>query len=178
MGLDVKKLENVSTKFDGKVTARCPACAKEGNDRKGEHLVVFPDGKFGCVKYEKDAEHRKVIQSLAGNGKRQAHIPSKLTVRPFTVPKSSTLMNLGSYPQFSQNLRRQWPAVNKPKQQEPEGQVEGARQMEFAFMDDFHNRPKLELGEFTNDISRFNVPPKPTISTYPALPPNPMRDRV
>jgi hypothetical protein len=78
MSLDIKKLENVSEKPDGKITARCPACAKDGRDRKGDHLIIFPDKKFGCVKYEKDAEHRKLIQALAGDGKRQAHVPSKL----------------------------------------------------------------------------------------------------
>lgn len=174
MSLDITKLENVSEKFDGKITARCPACAKDGGDKKGEHLVIFPDGKFGCVKYEKDAEHRKVIKMLAGNGKREVHVPAKLTVIPFTVQKSSTVMNLGVYPRFSQTLRRQWPSVNKCEQHEPEGHV----QLEFSFMADFDNRPKIELGEFTKDISKFNVPPKRTVPDYPALPPNPMRAEI
>jgi hypothetical protein len=138
MSLDIKKLENVSEKPDGKITARCPACAKDGRDRKGDHLIIFPDKKFGCVKYEKDAEHRKVIQSLAGDGKRQAHVPSKLTVHAFKVQESSTVLNLGNYPRFSKTVRRQ----------------------------------------FTNDISKLNVPQKQAVGDYPALPPNPMRDRL
>lgn len=51
--IDPKKLTNVVEK-DGKTIARCPACAARGNDAKGEHLVIFPDGKFGCVANPKD----------------------------------------------------------------------------------------------------------------------------
>jgi hypothetical protein len=126
------------------------------------------------VKYEKDAGHRKVIQSLAGKGRREVHVPTKLTVRLFTVPKSSPVMSLGIYPRFSKMVRRQWPPVNKCEQNEPADQG----QMEFAFMVDCDNGPKIELGEFTNDISKFNVPPKRTVPDYPALPPNPMRAEI
>jgi hypothetical protein len=99
MGLDLKKLENVSEKFDGKTTARCPACAAEGGDSKGEHLVVFPDGRFGCVKYEGDAAHRSKIQSLAGDDKgRRVHIPVRLSVRPLEVPQPCVLLSLGEFP--------------------------------------------------------------------------------
>ena len=49
MALDTAKLENVVSKPNGMFTARCPACAEDGADTKGEHLAVFPDGKFGCV---------------------------------------------------------------------------------------------------------------------------------
>jgi hypothetical protein len=121
MGLDLKKLENVSEKFDGKTIARCPACAAEGGDTKGEHLVLFPDGKFGCVKYEGDAAHRSKIQSLAGDGKRQEHSPVKVTVRPFKVPDPGVVMSLGSFPRFSSNTKRQWLPIEQslPKQSEP-----------------------------------------------------------
>ena len=68
MALDTAKLENVVKKPNGMFTARCPACSEEGADSKGEHLAVFPDGRFGCVVSPKDKEHNKRIYALAGDG--------------------------------------------------------------------------------------------------------------
>ena len=65
MGLDLTKLENVKT-ANGKTTARCPACKESGNDTTGEHLVIYPDGRFGCVVNEGNSEHRKRIYELVG----------------------------------------------------------------------------------------------------------------
>ena len=66
MSLDVAKLEKVRELAGGIVQARCPACAESGNDRSGEHLRIYPDGKFGCCVHPKDGEHRKRIWALAG----------------------------------------------------------------------------------------------------------------
>jgi len=66
MSLDVAKLEKVRELAGGLVQARCPACAEGGNDRTGEHLRIYPDGKFGCCVHPKDSEHRKRIWALAG----------------------------------------------------------------------------------------------------------------
>ena len=66
MSLDVAKLEKVRELAGGMVQARCPACAEGGNDRSGEHLRIYPDGKFGCCVHPKDTEHRKRIWALAG----------------------------------------------------------------------------------------------------------------
>jgi hypothetical protein len=66
MSLDVGKLEKVRELAGGLVQARCPACAEGGNDRTGEHLRIYPDGRFGCCVYPKDGEHRKRIWALAG----------------------------------------------------------------------------------------------------------------
>jgi hypothetical protein len=67
--LDTSKLENVRER-NGKTTAACPACREAGHDRSGEHLVLFEDGKFGCVAYPgDDAEarnHRKSVFRLSG----------------------------------------------------------------------------------------------------------------
>lgn len=65
MSLDVSKLEKVRDFAGGKL-ARCPACAEAGQDRTGEHLRIYPDGKFGCCVFPKDREHRKRIFALAG----------------------------------------------------------------------------------------------------------------
>lgn len=68
MSLDESRLENVHQR-GGRIIARCPACAKDGHDEKGEHLVIMPDGRFGCVVYPGAAgkEHRKRISAMAGD---------------------------------------------------------------------------------------------------------------
>ena len=66
MSLDLAKLEKARELAGGIVQARCPACAEGGGDRKGEHLRVYPDGRYGCCVHPKDGEHRKRIFALAG----------------------------------------------------------------------------------------------------------------
>jgi hypothetical protein len=66
MSLDIAKLEKVREMAGGLVQARCPACAEGGHDRTGEHLRIYPDGRFGCCVHPKDGEHRKRIWALAG----------------------------------------------------------------------------------------------------------------
>ena len=67
MSLDISKLENVK-RSDGKLTARCPACAELGADLSGNHLVIESSGKFGCVVNQGAAgtQHRRRIFQLAG----------------------------------------------------------------------------------------------------------------
>ncbi len=67
MKLDSSRLENVRTTPRG-ITARCPACAEQGRDEKGEHLHVDHEGRFGCVVNPgpDGAEHRKRIFALVG----------------------------------------------------------------------------------------------------------------
>lgn len=45
---------------------QCPACASEGSDSKGDHLVVWPDGRWGCVvhKGEEGKDHRSLMAML------------------------------------------------------------------------------------------------------------------
>lgn len=66
MSLDVAKLEKVRELAGGIVQARCPACAEGGHDRTGEHLRIYPDGRFGCCVHPKDGEHRKRVWALVG----------------------------------------------------------------------------------------------------------------
>ena len=79
MSLDPKKLENVRELANGGMQARCPACAEGGHDRSGEHLRIYPDGRFGCAVNPKDREHRKRIFALAGDN----------AARPMTVKVQS-----------------------------------------------------------------------------------------
>jgi hypothetical protein len=65
MSLDLSKLEKVRDFGEG-MLARCPACAETGQDGRGEHLRIYPDGKFGCCVHPGDSEHRKRIFALAG----------------------------------------------------------------------------------------------------------------
>jgi len=64
--LDISKLEKVVHQ-SGKTIARCPACAEQGGDHTGNHLAIFPDGKFGCIANQGDADHRRRIYALAAS---------------------------------------------------------------------------------------------------------------
>lgn len=82
MSLDVAKLERVRELAGGIVQARCPACAEGGHDRTGEHLRIYPDGRFGCCLNPKDGEHRKRIFALAGDKSRRQFTVKVGTVKP------------------------------------------------------------------------------------------------
>lgn len=63
--LDSLKLENIRTK-GVKTIAACPACRAAGADEKGDHLIIYQDGRYGCVAHEGDNAHRKEIFALVG----------------------------------------------------------------------------------------------------------------
>src|SRR5262245_9965985 len=67
MSLDRGKLKKVRELGNGSCQAQCPACAEAGQDRKGEHLRISPEGKFGCCVFPGDREHRRRIFALAGD---------------------------------------------------------------------------------------------------------------
>ncbi len=66
---------------DGGLEAQCPVCAASGGDSRGQHLRVFPDGRFACVAHAGDALHRKQIWAIAGD---------KSEDRPWVRPLSSS----------------------------------------------------------------------------------------
>ncbi len=68
MSLDLSKLQNVREQ-GGKTIARCPACAERGMDETGEHLIIQPDGRFGCVVHPGAGgkPHRQRIAKLVGS---------------------------------------------------------------------------------------------------------------
>lgn len=46
---------------------RCPACAMNGGDEGGQHLIVFNErGTFACAAYPGDRKHRKEIWDAVG----------------------------------------------------------------------------------------------------------------
>ena len=104
MSLDINKLEKVVEFANGAKRARCPACAEAGQDVKGEHLRVYPDGRFGCCVYAGDSEHRKRIFALAGIHERQG-IRVKVAVARTPTPVQSGLLG---------RLGRVFGGVSKP----------------------------------------------------------------
>lgn len=65
IGLNLEALENVKISSK-KVTARCPACAAQGEDRSGNHLVIFEGGPYSCIVHKKENGHSKTIWQLVG----------------------------------------------------------------------------------------------------------------
>jgi len=65
MPLDLTALEKVRHSAH-RITARCPACAEEGRDRTGNHLAIFPDGKYACAAHPGEGDHRRRIFALKG----------------------------------------------------------------------------------------------------------------
>ena len=84
MSLNIAKLTKVKRLDNGRVIARCPACAAVNQDQDGNHLVVYPDGRFGCVLFpgRDGQQHRKTIWTLAGDRQqRRPPLILKFTVR-------------------------------------------------------------------------------------------------
>lgn len=61
---------------------RCPACAINGGDEGGQHLIVFKErGNFACAAYPGDTNHRKIIWEkvgMANGGRPDPIIPKKI----------------------------------------------------------------------------------------------------
>ena len=88
MRLRRDKLENLHRAGDKEI-ARCPACAEAGQDRTGDHLVINPDGSFGCVTHpgEEGRGHRRRVWELAGEDLTPLQIPVRPADRhPALVP--------------------------------------------------------------------------------------------
>lgn len=104
MALDISKLEKVKNVANGGFKARCPACASKGEDSQGNHLYIYPDGKFGCAKYQNDRSHRSLIARLAGGG-RPVKRKVEVKVRPFKAPKHTLKRTFGTDGTPFSNLR-------------------------------------------------------------------------
>jgi hypothetical protein len=72
--LDLDRL-NLVKRRGSKIEAQCPACAEQGLDRSGNHLVIYESGKWGCVVNQglAGADHRKRIWQLAGEAHQPGH---------------------------------------------------------------------------------------------------------
>lgn len=67
-------------KQGGKMVGQCPACAEQGGDKQRNHLIIQPDGRFGCVVHPgaQGKEHRKRIFQLIGdkNANHKQNLPA------------------------------------------------------------------------------------------------------
>ncbi len=110
MKININKLKHKVEKPDGSIVAQCPACAFDGGDSNGEHLLVRLDGRFGCVANPSDKQHNKEILNLVGEQSGSDVSSSqerKVTIRPYKPSKSVlveivprfTLEGLGYKPQ-------------------------------------------------------------------------------
>jgi hypothetical protein len=81
-GVSFHLLENVHN-VNGKTVARCPACAEDGHDKTGDHLVIDEAGRFGCVKYPgaAGADHRRRVFALVGEKSTRQQAPLKTPQR-------------------------------------------------------------------------------------------------
>lgn len=88
MSLDRAKLQKVRGLANGGLQAQCPACAEAGADRAGEHLRIYPDGKFGCCVHPGNSSHRRRIFALAGERSRteiKVRVAAATNSRPLQV---------------------------------------------------------------------------------------------
>jgi len=71
MALDIRKLKKVKKGHGGTIIAQCPACHAQGGDQSGEHLIVYPNGAYGCCIHPKDREHNREIFAQIGGTPRK-----------------------------------------------------------------------------------------------------------
>lgn len=67
--IDHNRIANLKAKGNKQI-GQCPACAAAGQDKSGEHLVVYGTGQFGCIAFPGDGadakQHRRQILDLIG----------------------------------------------------------------------------------------------------------------
>lgn len=88
MSLDLSKIERGRHEGE-RFIGRCPRCAVDGHDRKRENLVVFPDGKFGCLRNCDKGEIYRMIGD--GRGFKKRFAPSMPKVAPVTKESASEI---------------------------------------------------------------------------------------
>ena len=67
----------------------CPACREAGTDKSGNHLAVFPSGKFACAVHPGDKAHnRRIVELRPELGKDDTFQPAQ-SKRPVSRPSAS-----------------------------------------------------------------------------------------
>lgn len=87
------KLKHIQRRSD-RIVAQCPACAEADADKSGDHLVIFPDGKYGCVANPGDTTHRQRIWHLVGSTDGLKQIGSRGYINFRGKPAIKTLRTL------------------------------------------------------------------------------------
>lgn len=94
--LNPKLIQNAKTGDDGKIVGGCPACSEKGHDGKKNHLVVYPDGGFGCIAQKGNKDHNRRILELIGTTiKVDASPYPRIEIIPCVVPKRRVLGEFG-----------------------------------------------------------------------------------
>lgn len=79
MPLDPARLQKVKPTSDGGAIARCPACAQtDDGDSHGQHLRLWPDGRYACAAHPGDRAHRQLIWQLAGDREASGPLPGRV----------------------------------------------------------------------------------------------------
>jgi len=117
MSLNLSKLKHVRER-GGRIIAQCPACAEEGADRSGEHLVIwkYGNGPFGCIAHagKHGRAHRGRIAQLVGNFAPSAPrrtVPSP-TVKPASSPALPDLRSPTADELLQITRARAWPTAD------------------------------------------------------------------
>ena len=119
MSLDRSKLHKLRGLGSGGWQAQCPACAEAGQDRKGEHLRISPEGKFGCCVFPGNREHRRRIFALAGE---QGPKTIRVRVAQTNSAPAVQLDLLGRLGRVFENAERRM-ENGECKTGEPEGEI-------------------------------------------------------
>jgi hypothetical protein len=70
-------------------TEPCPACREAGTDKSGNHLAVFPSGKFACAVHPGNKAHnRRIVELRPELGKSDTLQPAR-SKRPTSQPSAS-----------------------------------------------------------------------------------------
>jgi len=86
----------------------CPACRENGSDKSGEHLAVFPSGKFACAVHPRDKAHNRRIIELRpelapppppfiGNGHKSRALGSVIAEYPYLDETGKELFRVRRY---------------------------------------------------------------------------------
>lgn len=94
--IDVSKLEKVKHQSNGRIIARCPACAEDGSDKTGNHFFMSQDGKFGCCIYSgsEGKEHRKRIFALVGIAEKKSGTLGTPISNPYAYAKKKFTIHI------------------------------------------------------------------------------------
>lgn len=94
MSLDQSRLIGLKI-LSNKRVAQCPACALNGGDKNKNHLVIYPDGKYGCV-VDKSEEHSKIIWKLAAGQSVDYIAPETTSIKKIEVERTWPINKLES----------------------------------------------------------------------------------
>ena len=67
----------------------CPACREAGTDKSGDHLAIFPSGKFACAIHPGDKAHNRRIVELRPDLGKDGTFPQAQSKRAISNPSAS-----------------------------------------------------------------------------------------